>query len=386
MFKISRYIHQGYLSHHLSREIQEMYWAKAISDFALAAVMLFEPIFLVSVLGYSLQQVMLFFIVVYGIYLVIMPIGAKIASHKGYEHSILYSSFFMVLYWSLLFASQEIHFWIYLAPIALAVQKALYWPAFHADMARFSSTDQRGRENSGIYAVISIVFMLGPIVGGFLLKEFGFSVLFVLATTLTLLSNLPLFSTIEKFEPKEYKYSDTWEYFKRFPRQMVGYWGFGEEIVELTIWPIFLFLTIPDFFKFGTIISISVLVATLVMLYVGVLADQQNAKPMLIKIFSAFNGLFWVIRPFFTNIIGLLTTNTLGTISKHSIIVPIMSMTYDRANETHIMPYLVFSEQNLVIGKLLMMFAILIVLSFTSSFIPIFVLAGLFSFLFTYLK
>jgi predicted MFS family arabinose efflux permease len=214
MFQISRYIHPGYLSHHLSREIKEMYWSKAISDFAVAAVMVFEPIFLYSVLGFSLQQVVLFFVAVYVLYLFMIPIGAKIASLKGYEHSILYSSLFMVLYWALLFASQELIIWIYFAPFALAIQKALNWPAFHADMARFSSADQRGRENSGMYAMISIIFILGPLMGGFLLKEFGFAELFVVVTSLMLLSNLPLFTTVEKFIPKEYKFADTWQLFK----------------------------------------------------------------------------------------------------------------------------------------------------------------------------
>ena len=385
MFQVSRYIHPGYLSHHLSREIKEMYWAKAISDFASAAVMLFEPVFLISVLGYSIQQAVLFFFAVYIIYLFIMPLGAKVAARKGYEHSILYSSFFMVLYWALLFASQELHFWIYLAPIALAIQKALYWPAFHCDMSRFSSADQRGRENSGLYALVSVIFILGPLVGGFVLKEYGFASLFVIVTTLTLLSNIPLFTTVEKFTPKEYSYSDTWQYFKNFPRQMVGYWGFGEELVQLVVWPIFIYYTVPDFFEFGTIISISTLIATVVMLYVGMLTDQRS-KPLLIRVFAIFNALFWFMRPYFPNLRGIIVTNTLGTISKNSLIVPVTSMTYDRANETHIMPYSVFFEQNLVIGKLLMMVAILVALQFTASLTPVFIMAGIFSLLFTNLK
>jgi hypothetical protein len=385
MFQISRYIHPGYLSHHLSREIKEIYWAKAISDFALAAVMLFEPIFLYSVLGFTLQQVVLFFVAVYGLYLVLLPLGAKVAASRGYEHSILFSSFFQVLYWALLFASQEIQFWIYLAPFALAVQKSLYWPAFHADMARFSSADQRGRENSGLYAMISAIFIIGPLAGGFILQEWGYAALFVLVTILTLLSNLPLFTTIEKFVPKKYNYSDTWAMFKVYPRQMLGYWGYGEELVQLTIWPIFIFLTVPDFFKLGTIISISTLIATLVMLYVGVLTDQRS-KQLLIRIFSLFNALFWFIRPYMPGLNGIITTNTLGTISKNSLTVPVTALTYDHANETHIMPYVVFFEQNLIIGKLLMMLVILAVTVFTSSFVPLLLLAGAFSLLFANLK
>lgn len=362
-----------------------MYWAKAIADLANASVMLFEPIFMVTALGYSLQQVVLFFLAVYVLYLVLMPFGAKIASKKGYEHAMLYGSFFMVLYWALLFASQEVGFWIYLAPLALALQKTLYWPAFHADMSRFSSADQRGRENSGLYALVSLIYIIGPLLGGFILEKFGFSWLFVMVTTLTLLSNVPLFTTLEKFKAKEYKFSDTWAMYKKYPRQMIGFWGFGEELTQLVIWPIFIYLTVTDFFKFGTIISVSTLIATLVMLYVGVLTDQRS-KSVLIKLFSVFNGIFWMIRPFFVSLKGVFATNALGTISKNSLIVPVTSYSYDMANETHIMPYVVFFEQNLVIGKLLMLVAVLVSLAITPSFVPLFIIAGLFSFLFAYLK
>ena len=191
----------------------------------------------------------------------------------------------MVLYWALLFSSQEVTFWIYLAPLALAVQKCLYWPAFNADMARFSSADQRGRENSGLYALIAVVFIVAPLAGGFVLSEFGFAALFVAVTVLTLLSNVPLFTTVEQFVPKNYYYRDTLAMYKEFPRQALGYIGFGEEAVQLILWPLFIFLTVPDFFKFGSIISFSTLIATLVMLYVGILTDQRG-KGVLIRIFS----------------------------------------------------------------------------------------------------
>jgi len=167
---------------------------------------------------------------------------------------------------------------------------------------------------------------------------------------------------------------------------MVGYWGFGEELTQLVIWPIFIYLTVPNFFQFGTIISFSTLVATVIMLYVGILTDEKRNKSLLIKYFSVLNGLFWLIRPFFPSLAGVVSTNTLGTISKNSLIVPITSYSYDRANKSHIMPYVVFFEQNLVIGKILFMLAALAILAFTANFFYIFLLSAIFSLLFVNLK
>lgn len=385
MFQLNRYVSPNYMTHSMRREIKEMYWAKAIADFAVAAVMLFEPIFLFTVLNFSMQEVLWFFVAVYALYLPLMPLGAKVAARWGYEHSILYSSFFMVLYWALLFSSQEVSLWAYLAPLALAIQKSLYWPAFHANVARYSNVDQRGRENSGLYALNSIVFIIAPLAGGYILSHFGFAVLFVVVTFLTLASNLPLFTTLERFTVKPYYYRETWQMFKERPRQALGYLGFGEEAVQLIVWPLFIFLTVPDFFKFGSIISLSTLIATLVMLYVGILTDHRS-KQVLIRIFALALSLFWFIRPYFPTLSGIMATNTLGTIAKNSFIIPITTLAYDRANETSIIPHVVFFEQSLVIGKLLIMLMILVSLSVTASFIPIFIMAALFCLLFTFLK
>ncbi|MGE5392670.1 MAG: MFS transporter [Candidatus Saccharibacteria bacterium] len=380
-----RFIHPGYLSHRLSREIKEMYFSKAVADFAQAAMMLFEPVYMVSILNFSLRQVLMFYIAVYVLYWLLIPFGAKIAARKGYEHSIFYSTFFQVLYWAFLFGSQHTPLLIFFAPLMYAWQKSLFWPAFHSDMARFSNQDQRGRENSGLYALISLVYIIGPFIGGWILQDMGFRALFALVSILTIGSVIPLFTTIEQFIPKPYLYTDSWKLFRNFPGQAMGYVGYGEELVQLVVWPIFIYMTVPDYFKFGTIISISTLIATLVMLYVGVLTDLSG-KRVLIRYFSSLNGLFWAIRPFFPAVTGLLATNTLGTITKNSLTIPVAAMTYDRANETHILPYCVFYEQALSIGKILICVLILVATLFSSGFVAAFTLAGLFSLLYSKLK
>lgn len=380
-----RFIHPGYLSHRLSREIKEMYFSKAIGDFAQAATMLFEPVYMVSVLGLTLREVMLFFFAVYILYFLFIPFGAKVAASKGYEHAIFYSTFFQILYWAFLFGSSQERFLLYLAPVMYAWQKSLFWPAFHSDMARFSSKDQRGRENSGLYALISLVYIVGPFVGGWVLQNLGFKTLFGVVSVLTIGSVIPLFTSIEHFIPKPYLYADSLKLFKKFPQQAWGYFGYAEELVQLVIWPIFIYLTVPDYFKFGTIISVSTLVATMVMLYVGVLTDLSGRR-MLIKYFSLLNGLFWAIRPFFPTLTGVMASNTLGTIAKNSLTIPIASVTYDNANGTHILPYSVFYEQALSIGKIAMCLLVFGATFLSGGFAVAFGLAALFSLSYSKIK
>src|SRR5690606_8538754 len=130
----------------MSREVYELYGSTAIADFAIAMILLFEPIFFATVLGWNLANVLFFFAGVYALYIILIPFGAGIASRKGYEHSMLYSVPFQIAYWLLLFNAINFSWAIPLAALALAIEKSLFWPAFHADLAHFSNPDQRGRE------------------------------------------------------------------------------------------------------------------------------------------------------------------------------------------------------------------------------------------------
>ena len=93
----------SFFPHHISRELKELFWSRAIMDFAVAAVALFEPIYLYT-LGYSLQVILLFYIEVYIVYFILLPVGAKFANRFGYEHSMTLSTIFLVGYYLALYA------------------------------------------------------------------------------------------------------------------------------------------------------------------------------------------------------------------------------------------------------------------------------------------
>ena len=62
----------NFFPHHMRREIRELYVSTTILDFALAMILIFEPIYLYTI-GYNLQEIILFFLLVYGIYFLYFP-------------------------------------------------------------------------------------------------------------------------------------------------------------------------------------------------------------------------------------------------------------------------------------------------------------------------
>jgi hypothetical protein len=64
--------------------------------------------------------------------------------------------------------------------------------------------------------------------------------------------------------------------------------------------------------------------------------------------------------------------------------IPISTVTYIRAEATHVVPYAVFFEQSLAIGKLTACLLGILLFSLTGSFMVLFILGALYSLLYMF--
>lgn len=373
-----------YFTKSVREEIGELYAHSAIANMASSMMLLFEPIFLYAVLGFSINQVLLFTAIVYGVYIVMVPLGGKAASMYGYKHTIAFSVPFQLIYWMMLIVSQENAAWTYFAAVFYGLSKTFYWPGFHSLMARYADKGQVGREFGMVYSLISLTFIAGPFLAGFLSQHFGFTVTFIVTAIIYAFSVLPLFKAKEVFVPKAYYYRETWNLYKTFPKKFLGYLGFGEELLVLNIWPIFIYIVVKDFEKAGSLATISSLFAAILALIVGKVADQYS-KRVLIRLGAFFTAIVWLARSIATNFWNTFFVDTLSRTSKEMAFIPISTVTYIRAEATHVVPYAVFFEQSLSVGKFLACFIGMAVFALTGSFMALFVLGALFSLLYMFI-
>jgi MFS family permease len=378
--------YQKYFADGLSRQVKELFWSTAILDFAAYAVGIFEPIYLYT-LGFSISRIILFYLAIYALYFLIVPLGGKIARTQGYEHSILYSTPFLVLYYLSLFAIPYHHFFIASAIIALALQKMLYWPGYHADFARFGEDGRRGREISNLAVLDSLVAILGPAFGGVIIATAGFKVLFIIVSFLILVSNIPLLTTGEVFVPVQFSYKDAFRRLVRRDnrRRLFTYFGYGEELVAGLLWPVFIFLIIKGYASVGFLISASILLTTILTLYVGRIADMESRHGVL-KVGVIFTFFTWLLRILVVSGVGVFMADSLYRISRGTIGVPLMILTYERAKKTSVMKSIIFFQMALALGKLIIGVAALILLFFfPNSWTAIFVLAAVVTLLYALL-
>ncbi|MFC1633160.1 MFS transporter [Patescibacteria group bacterium] len=382
--------HIPYLGILPRREIKEFLITMAVQGFSTSIITLFEPIYLYT-LGYSISWIMLFYVMVYGVYFFLLPLGGKIARRLGYERAFFFGTLVLAAYFLSLVA---IGFWpsfFFIAPVVFALQKMLYWPAYHGDLARFGRKGHRGRELSILSVIIQIVAVIGPVVGGLILEFSTFTILFLVAIGLLLVSVIPLFTTREKFTPGTFSYKGAFRYLfarKNF-RHFAAYFGYGEELIVLTIWPIFIYIVISDFLSIGSIIAVATIFSIVVTLIAGRFSDRLKTRWTVLTVGTLAYIVSFLTRIFAKTPIGIFFFDSFSRISKTVLTIPFVSTIYDTAKKSkddNLMHEVVFFEQVLSLGKLLAAGIVGIVFMYTQSFFTAFVIAAVFALLYLFLK
>ena len=377
----------NYFSDNLSLEVKEIYWNVVISNLASTMMLLFEPIFLWQ-LHYSLEKIIWFYMLVYlGYALFIFPV-AKIVSRIGYKHSIFVANVFYALYWLLLFQIKFHPILFIITPFFYALQKSFFWPPYHADIALHNRHGQRGREVGALFSLVELASIVGPVLGGAITWLFGFPTLFSIAAFLILFSVYPLFRSRELYPAHQFHFINFWKIVRKYPSNFFGYWGYAEDLMLMTLWPIFVFTIVPGVFGVGVLITVANLVAIMLMLYLGKVIDQRHHRHIL-QVGSIFYGLTWLFRQFGMTLPGVFVLDTLTRMGKAVVNIPLTALSYhlaDRGRMDLAIAYAVFYEFSLSIGKLFMALVAFWILVTTQNIYYVFIVTGILTMFYSLLQ
>ena len=379
----------SFLPKKMKPEIRELFASTLILNFGLALIFIFEPIYLFR-LGYSLQQIMLFWVMVYFFYVLWIPLGAKVSEKFGYEHTMFYGTFFWILLYLGLYLIEAHSIFFYITPLFYAAQKSLYWPAYHANFSKYSDDSEEGREIGMLSILTSLTFIIGPVIGGFILHQWGFHILFIIVAIIFLLSNVPMLLTKERFvsEPVDYEYSYKKLFEKKNRKKFFAYLGFGEEILVVVVWPIFISLFIEDMLSIGGLVAITTFITMIATLIIGRLSDKINKRTIL-RGGAIFYSISWFLRMVIQGQWGVFLVDGMSRISKNTVSVPLTAITYENAKSHKVMSQVLVFELSLAIGKLLTCVLVFALLSiFSGGLLPfyiVFITAGIATWLYALL-
>jgi MFS family permease len=367
----------------MNQQMREFYVSSAIFDFGAAMAAIFEPVYLWKI-GWSLQSIILFFLAAYAFYFLVAPLGASFARSRGYEHSIALSTPFLVLYFLALYSIPRHLIFAVLAAMSFGLFRMFYWPGARSIVARYSADGESGRTLSALNAVSVATMVLGPVIGGIFVQQYGFAVLFLIVSAIILLSNVPMLITPEKFEPHALAYVDAYKRMLRRPfrKTVIAHFGYGEEFISDILWPIFIILLIPSYIGLGAVATAGGAIAIVAIIVIGRMTDEHHRHPIM-HAGVLMTSLSWLMRIVIISPLGIVLAQSLYRVSRLTIQVPFMSIAGLKARDYSVMKSSLLYEMSIVVGKIITAAAALALLVFfPNNWTAIFLLAATLTFLY----
>ena len=367
--KITNFIEKFYLKGKLPPSLGALFMNRILQAVSFGFFNLFLPIFLYQQFNNSLEIVLIYFIIDYLIYALTVPLGARLMSKLGLRGSMIISSIFLIAFYIAFRFFSPVYLYLIIPLMLKVVFRNLYWVPYHTEFAEFTDKLHRGKEIGLLEAIYAILSIGIPITAGFILSNYGFNYLFLLAIIIIVLSIIPLF-LIEKVEEK---YS--WGYFKTYKKLFskgnkhttLAFFADGlQDNVGLVIWPVFIFVILNEqYSSVGIVASLTILATVVLRLVFGSLSDKMS-KHKLLRIGSVFYAFGWVFKSMVSSATHVFAAGTFHDFSKAVMRIPFDTIRYEKAADWghYVDEYTVLREIAICTGRVVTLVVALVLIQF----------------------
>ncbi len=358
------------------KELTQIYLSLAVRSFAISLISLFVPLYLYHELGYSLTETLLFF-VVYSISLALAcPFAAKFSAKFGCKHSVLVSAALYILFLGGLSLLPTIKINLGIIAAVQGLSLAFFWMGMHIVFRKASDQEHRGEEMGKRESLTILATMLGPLVGGFLIKFWGFKLVFLLTSLLLFLSASFLFISKEKHISYHFYWKSLLN--KKHWKDSLFFISRGSRVMAAgVIWPLFVFIILNDYFSLGVVESLLAGISALLVWLFGKFSDRWD-KHKLLHLASLLESLSWFARVTVNTVGQVFGVTLFGALTYGALESPAGALEYDKARG-NLGAYFVIREVYLCIGRLLVLAVVFVFGTLSSGMIfnGIATLAGL---------
>lgn len=358
--------HSLWWRHFPKKELTQVYASATIRYFAISLISLFIPIYLYKELNYSLAETLSFFIYYAIVFGIATPFAAKFAARYGIKHSVLVSLPFYLTFLLLLYLLPKFPIPLFVLSILVGVSLGFYWMGMHLVFRHASHSKHRGEEVGKRESLCIIASMIGPLVGGFLIKFSGFQIVFIIASLFLFFSAFFLF--LSKEDHIRYSFSLKSLVDRRKWKDYLFFISRGSRVMAAeVIWPLFIFLILEDYFSLGSIGAVLAGVSAILLWLTGKYSDRIG-KRKIIRWTAAFESLSWWIRAIVGTIGQIFGVTIFGAFTVGIFEAPLGALEYDKA-QGRITEYFVDREIFICVGRVLILSIVLIFDSLTSGLI-----------------
>jgi len=261
------------------KEIKLFYTSFSIYNFATSMVQIFIPLYFFS-RGFSLSQILIFFAISQAGRALFLPLGAHLSSAFGAKKIISVSFILTTLFYIFLSRVEDFSSMFYLSAIIFGAIQALLWLPFLIHLSKISPNEKKGRIFSKLNMYSAVANASGPILGGFIISFYGFEYVFYLVIGIVLFAIyfLSLTPEVSKIRKVNFKLINI----KKVYPDLIANGAFNFQVyLANTLWPIFIFLILPQYNTIGFIQTVSVFLSLIALHYSGKWTDKFNRKKVL---------------------------------------------------------------------------------------------------------
>lgn len=186
----------------------------------------------------------------------------------------------------------------YVLPALLAMSMMLFNVGYHLKFSGAVDGDHIGKEVGLRYMLDSLLQFASPFIGGVIISVFGFQNNFWVGSAMIFLAVIPLIFFPERNLSQDLHLKNLKEFIlnkNMIPFSLSGFGFATEKMVNIIIWPIFVFLSIGSIQNFGGLVSIGLLVGAIVTYFVGLLSDAGQRRQVL-QASTILMSLIWLVR------------------------------------------------------------------------------------------
>lgn len=381
--------HHFHVNAFKNKEVDALYITLALVSFGAGLISVFVPVYLWE-LGYEIWEIILFYCLKSAFHICLLFLVEPLLRRMTEKTMMAVGIPFLVLYFFGLGFIEQLPILFYLLPIAQPLYMIFFWLGYHTDFANASDDDHVGEEVGANLMLSALVKFASPFIGGVLIGLFGFGSGFVVASIIMLLALVPLY-----FFPSRNVASDlsmrkvltsTFKDNTSFRLSSLGY--ANEKMVDIIIWPLFIFLTVGSVEQLGGIISLGLLIGGLTTYISGRMSDNGSGRSIIS--FGALGvALVWFLRVFVLRPFMVVFSQVFYFIAHSATLSAWTSEYYRLAEEASSLSTFIVSQEFvynvsrvLVLG-LFSLIAYLVVNDHT-FFSIVFAVAGLLSFFYLY--
>jgi len=330
----------------LNKEVDYLYAALGILYFAEGLISVFVPIYFYN-LGFALWRILLFYFIL-SFFFVILSVLFMGAFKKLSDRTLMLLSvpLMAVHYYGLGFI-KDLPYLFYILPAFVALSMLFFNVGYHISFTASLDDGYIGRELGVRHIIGSISQFLSPFIGGVLITIFGFVDTFTIGIFISFFVVFPLLfirprNLSSRLNPKE-----VFKFLKNktlFSFNLSGAGFAMEKMVDIIIWPIFIFIAVGSIEKFGGIISAGLLVSALANYLIGYLSDVGRRRKVL-SLATYAHSFIWILRSFVSGVAGVVGTHFLSHLARGAIMVSWGSQYYKIARSVKHLTLFVWSRE-----------------------------------------